>query len=145
MDASPHPSTVTITPEHPESLDPTARRLLAGANMAHLASLLPDGSPHAVPVWVDPEGDRVAVLTNPATVKAQNLRRDPRLAISMTEAGNPYVIAMLRGRATACLDGDPAWAIADRISMKYRGEPYSRARRRVVMLISIDWLKSVSF
>lgn len=29
--------------------DPTTARLLAGANMAHLASVLPDGAPHAVP------------------------------------------------------------------------------------------------
>lgn len=127
------------------AFDVTAVRLLAGANMAHLASVLADGAPHAVPVWIDAEGDRVAVLTDPSTVKAHNLRRDPRLSISMTEEGNSYVTLVLRGRVTTWLEGDPAWVIADRISMKYKGEPYSRAARRVVALITVDRINAICF
>jgi PPOX class probable F420-dependent enzyme len=95
-----HPGVSTV-------FDATATRLLGGANMAHLASLRPDGGPHAVPVWIDAEGDKVAVLTDPVSVKAHNLRRDPRVAISMTEDGNSYVTVVLRGRVTAWLEGDP--------------------------------------
>jgi hypothetical protein len=33
-------------------LDPTVRRVLDGTPFAHLASVLPDGAPHTVPVWI---------------------------------------------------------------------------------------------
>jgi Pyridoxamine 5'-phosphate oxidase len=41
------------------------RVLFEGPNYAHLATLLPDGSPHGVPVFVGVEGNRVAFLTSP--------------------------------------------------------------------------------
>jgi pyridoxamine 5'-phosphate oxidase-like protein len=34
-------------------------RLLDDVNYAHIATLLPDGAPHSVPVWIDREGDRI--------------------------------------------------------------------------------------
>jgi len=41
-------------------LEPEVRRLLEGTAVAHLATVLPDGSPHCVPVFVGTEGDRIA-------------------------------------------------------------------------------------
>ena len=55
------------------------RSLFGGANYAHLATLLPDGAPHSVPVWVDVEGDRVALLTSENSRKGRNLARDPEV------------------------------------------------------------------
>ena len=54
------------------------RRLIDGANHAHLATLLPDGAPHSVPLWVGLEEDRIALLTSPSSRKARNIDRDPR-------------------------------------------------------------------
>jgi Bacterial protein of unknown function (DUF899)/Pyridoxamine 5'-phosphate oxidase len=34
-----------------------ARALLAGPNIAHIATLMPDGGPHSVPVMIDVEGE----------------------------------------------------------------------------------------
>jgi Pyridoxamine 5'-phosphate oxidase len=51
--------------------------LLERANHAHLATLLPDGAPHSVPVWVDLDGPQVAILTGPGSRKARNTERDP--------------------------------------------------------------------
>jgi Pyridoxamine 5'-phosphate oxidase len=43
------------------------RRLLERPNYAHIATLLPNGAPHSVPVWIDVEGpDEVVILTSPA-------------------------------------------------------------------------------
>jgi methylmalonyl-CoA/ethylmalonyl-CoA epimerase len=47
------------------ALSGPARRLVEGANQAHLATLLPDGAPHSVPLWIGLEGDDLAVLTDP--------------------------------------------------------------------------------
>jgi hypothetical protein len=41
-------------------LNPDVRRVLDGASIAHLATVLPDGSPHTTPVYVGAHGDRIA-------------------------------------------------------------------------------------
>jgi PPOX class probable F420-dependent enzyme len=110
------------------------RALFAGANYAHVATLLPDGSPHTVPVWVDVEGDRVAFLTGPGSRKARNLDRDPRAAISVTDRAQPFAMAAVRGVAER-IEGDAAWAIVDRIAQKYIGAPYPAREDRVVFLV----------
>ena len=74
------------------------RALLEAPNFAHLATVQPDGSPHSVPVWVRLEGDRIAFFTQPGSRKAQNLARDPRVALSLTDLENPYLSAWARGQ-----------------------------------------------
>jgi len=119
-------------------LDPDVRRVLDGTSIAHLASVLPDGAPHSVPVWVGTHGDHVAILTGPGSRKARNLRRDPRVALSLTPADNPFQPVIVRGRVVEWLEGDAAWEIVDRIAMKYIGGPYSRDEERVIALIEPD-------
>ncbi|MFQ6326025.1 PPOX class F420-dependent oxidoreductase [Nocardia sp. CWNU-33] len=119
-------------------LDPAVRRVLDGTPLAHLASILPDGAPHSVPVWIGTHGNHIAILTGPGSRKARNLRRDPRVALSLTPADNPFQPVIIRGRVVEWLEGDAAWAIIDRISTKYIGGPYSRAEVRVVAFIEPD-------
>lgn len=119
-------------------LDPDVRRVLDGASIAHLASVLPDGGPHSVPVWIGTEGDHVAIVTGPDSRKARNLRRDPRVALSLTPADNPFQPVIVRGRVVEWIEGDTAWEIVDRISTKYINGPYSRHEERVVALIEPD-------
>jgi PPOX class probable F420-dependent enzyme len=116
-------------------LDPDVRRELDGASTAHLATVLPDGAPHSVPVWIGTHGDQIVVLTGPDSRKARNLRRDPRVALSLTAADNPFEPVIVRGRVVEWLEGDTAWEIIDRIATKYLGGPYPRGQERVVALI----------
>jgi PPOX class probable F420-dependent enzyme len=116
-------------------LEPEIRRVLDGTSIAHLATSLPDGAPHVIPVWVGTHGDRIVFLTGPASRKARNLERDPRVALSIAPADNPFVPVIIRGRVVERLDGDPAWKIIDEISAKYIGGPYSREQERVVFVI----------
>lgn len=116
-------------------LDSDVRQMLDADPIAHLATVLPDGAPHAVPIWIGTEGDHVAMLTRPNSRKARNLRRDPRLAISLTAPDNPYHPVSVRGTVVEWLDGDTAWEIVDRIATKYIGGPYPRDEERIVALI----------
>ena len=120
-------------------------RLVEDVNYAHLATLLPDGAPHSVPVWVDREGDRIAVLTGPGSRKARNVARDPRVAISIIDHDQPYAPALIRGHVTEVLDGDDAWRIIDRIAHKYTGAPYPLRSDRVVLLIEASHAQSPTF
>jgi PPOX class probable F420-dependent enzyme len=119
-------------------IDPDVRRVIDSTAVAHLGSVLPDGAPHSVPVWITTVGEHVAFLTGPESRKARNLRRDPRVALSLTPVDNPFEPVIVRGRVVEWLEGDAAWEVVDRISTKYTGGPYGRDQERVVALIEPD-------
>src|SRR5262249_46672075 len=64
-------------PPLPDSLSSEAKALIDRPNFAHLATLMADGSPQSVPVWVGREGDRLLVCTSEESLKGRNTRRDP--------------------------------------------------------------------
>jgi PPOX class probable F420-dependent enzyme len=100
------------------------RALFEGANFAHIATVLPDGGPHTVPIWVGMEGDRIAFFTQPGSRKARNIERDPRVAFSIVDHDNPYRQATVRGRVVELVRGEAALEIMDRMSVRYTGEPF---------------------
>ena len=116
------------------TLPDDVRALFAGPNFAHLATLLPDGSPHSVAVWVGVEDGRVVFFTQPGSQKARNIARDPRVAISITDHDHPYKTARVRGRLVATREGDEALEVIDRLSERYTGEPFPM-RSGIVFLI----------
>jgi PPOX class probable F420-dependent enzyme len=62
------------------------RTLFAGPNIAHIATVGPDGSPHSVAIWAGLHGDHVCFFTQERSRKARNLRADPRVAVSLVIA-----------------------------------------------------------
>ena len=115
------------------------KALLDAPNFAHLATLMPDGSPHSVPVWVGREGDRVPICTGEGSLKAKNTRRDPRVSLSVVDFHNPYREAQLRGRVVEHRsDGD--FKYMDAISRKYTGKPFPfrSPEGRVTLVIEIE-------
>src|ERR1700742_4920408 len=102
-------------------IDDDIRATLDGTPIAHLATLLPDGSPHSVPLWIGTHDDHIVVLTGPGSRKARNLRADPRLAVSLTAPDNPYATVLIRGRVVDWLEGDAALPVVDALSTKYTG------------------------
>ena len=80
-------------------LDDNVRELFEKPNYAHVATLLPDGSPHAVAVWSGTvDGDRLGFFTQPSSRKARNVAADPRVCLSVIDRDNPYRMASVRGR-----------------------------------------------
>jgi PPOX class probable F420-dependent enzyme len=121
-------------------LSEDVKALIRGANFAHLATLLPDGSPQAAPVWVDLEGERILIATGEGSLKARNTKRDVRVALSLVAFDNPYVEAQLRGRVVERWT-DADFAIIDRISRKYTGKQFpmrDNPDQRVVLVIEVE-------
>src|SRR5690242_20660862 len=108
-------------------LSTDARRLLDGANFAHLATLMPDGAPKVEPVWVGREGDLALVATDGKSLKSRNVRHDPRVALSVTAHENPYEQLLIRGRISEIRPDDDL-AVLDALSQKYLGAPFARRR-----------------
>ena len=121
------------------------RALFEAPNYAHVATILPGGEPHSVPMWVGIEDDKIAFLTSPSSRKARNLTADPRVAISVTDHGNPYLMAQVRGHVAIRVDGDSAWEIIDRLARKYTGQPYAPRTDRIVFLIEADHAHAQGF
>ncbi|SNY68692.1 PPOX class F420-dependent oxidoreductase [Paractinoplanes atraurantiacus] len=117
------------------TIDSAVRDVLDSPSFAHLATVLPDGSPHTTPVYVGTHGDHIVFFTGPATRKARNLRRDPRVALSITPPGNPFAPVVIRGNVIEWIEGDEAWQIIDRLVAKYTDHPYPRDHPRVVGVI----------
>ena len=115
------------------------KALVDEANFAHLATLMPDGSPQSVPVWVGREGERLIVCTGEASLKARNTLRDPRVSLSVVSHKNPYEEAQFRGRVVE-RRADPQLKIMDPISIKYTGKPFPfrNPEGRIALVIAVE-------
>lgn len=118
------------------------KALLDRPNFAHLATLMSDGSPQSVPVWIGREGDRILVCTGENSLKAKNTRRDARVALSVVDFHNPYEEAQLRGRVVEHRP-DSDFKYMDAISHKYTGKPFPfrNPEGRVAIVIEIEKAK----
>jgi PPOX class probable F420-dependent enzyme len=65
------------------SLPPAARDLLESDAVAHVVTLDEDGGPQVTAAWVGLEDDEIVIATMPEQRKLRNLRRDPRIALSI--------------------------------------------------------------
>jgi PPOX class probable F420-dependent enzyme len=73
------------------------QRLLQGRNLAFISTLSRDGSPHITPMWADMEGDVILINTFESSAKSKNIKKDPRIAISVVESNNPYNMVSIKG------------------------------------------------
>jgi PPOX class probable F420-dependent enzyme len=67
-------------------------------SFAHLATLMPSGEPQVTPVWCHASNGYVVFNSAKGRQKDRNVRRDPRVALSITDPDNPYRFVEIRGR-----------------------------------------------
>ena len=123
----------------PVTLSADVKQLIDHPNFAHLATLMSDGSPQSVPVWVGREGDRIVVCTGENSLKAKNTRRDARVALSMIDFTNPYEEVQIRGHVVERRP-DSDFKAMDAISHKYTGKPFPfrNPEGRVALIIEVE-------
>jgi PPOX class probable F420-dependent enzyme len=87
-------------------LNDAARAALTSGKLAHLVTLNPDGSPQVTIVWVGLDGDDIVLAHLGEGQKLKNLRRDPRVVLSMETGGRNemgldyYLVVTGRARVT---------------------------------------------
>jgi len=123
----------------PITLSPEVKNLIDRPNFAHLATLMPDGSPNATPVWIGSEGENIVICTGETSLKGKNTRRDPRVALSIVDFTNPYEEVQIRGRVIERRP-DPDLKIMDPISHKYTGKPFPvrDPGGRVALIVEVE-------
>jgi PPOX class probable F420-dependent enzyme len=114
------------------------RELLDAPNYVHLSTLRRDGTPRNWVVWAGLERDLVLICTTDCSWKAKDMRRDPRVGLSVVDLENPYRMASLQGRVVE-VRPDEGCRYMDPISFKYTNAPFpSRGADRVCFAIAVD-------
>jgi PPOX class probable F420-dependent enzyme len=125
--------------------DPPVRELLEQPNYAVISTHNKDGSIHNTIVWIDAEGDAVAVNSAKGRKWPSNLERDPRVNVLVYEAGNPYNFLEIRGTASETSQG--ADEHIDALTKKYMGQdeyPFRQpGEQRVKFVIQPDHVRHV--
>ena len=99
-------------------------RLLDGKNIGHVATVSKDGSPHVTPVWIDHEGDEYVLINIANTrVKLSNMKREPRVAVSIAAQDNPYNHITIFGRVVD-VKAEGADAHIEKLAKKYTGKKF---------------------
>ena len=94
---------------------------------ANLATVMPNGSPQVTPIWFDFDGNSIRVNSARGRVKDKNMRRDPRVALSILDPDNPYRYLSIRGRVIKITE-DGAVEHINALAKKYRGMETYRSR-----------------
>ncbi len=91
--------------------------LLHERQLAHVATVEADGTPHVTPVWVDTDGEHIVFNTAKGRIKHRNLSRNPVIAVSVVDKANDYRTLWVKGTADMVDDG--ADAHIDKLAKKY--------------------------
>ncbi len=117
--------------------------ILNKKSFAHLATIMPDGSPQVTPVWVDYDGRYIIINSARGRVKARNMQVGSPVAVEIMDADNSYRYLQARGKVVEETEVG-ADAVIDKLAKKYLdvdSYPYRRAGEvRVTYKISIDKL-----
>jgi PPOX class probable F420-dependent enzyme len=98
-----------------------AKRLTKeGRNFASIATLMPDGSPQVSITWIDSDEKYLIINTAEGRVKTYNMRRNPRVALTIVSSENPYQQVMIRGRVVE-MTHEGADKHIDSLAKKYLG------------------------
>ncbi len=98
---------------------------LQGTHLAFLATIRRNGSPQVAPVWYEHREGKVFVTTNDSAAKVRNIRRDPRVSLSIATPGEPYRYVLFQGEAQ--VSTNDLEAMVTSISIRYKGEEEGRA------------------
>jgi PPOX class probable F420-dependent enzyme len=122
--------------------------LLEKKALAHLATVMPDGSPQNTPVWFDYVDGKIRVNSALGRVKVRNMKLGSKVALSISDPGNPDRYVQLRGTVTNVRQDDVAAAHIDQLAFKYMGldkNPYAQAGQvRVMFEISVYSVQGMS-
>jgi len=104
----------------PAELPEKYKDLFSKKAFGNLGTLMPDGSPQVTPVWVDFDGAHLIVNSAKGRQKDRNMRRDARVAITLSDPENPYRYLEVRGRVVEITESG-ADSHIDLMAKKYLG------------------------
>lgn len=100
-------------------LSKKAKELIERPVIANVATVDAEGGPQVTPVWIDLDGDDLLFNTAKGRVKAVNLTKNAKVAVSIVDPDDPYNVVVVRGTVEPTEEG--ADAHIDSLAKKYLG------------------------
>jgi PPOX class probable F420-dependent enzyme len=95
--------------------------LLSSTAIAFVGTIGKRGEPQVTPQWFHWDGERVRISLVEGRQKLRNLRRDPRISLTIVDPAHPTYYVELRGQVDG-LVADPECALEKTIARKYTGD-----------------------
>jgi PPOX class probable F420-dependent enzyme len=130
----------------PIALPQPIRTLLENKAYGHVVTLNAKGQPRLTMVWMDVDGDEVLFNTAEGRNKVHDLRRDPRVTVSVQDPDKPQSYAVLYGAARTITD-QGARVHIDKLAKRFLGldtYPGPPAETRLIVRISVDRISGVA-
>jgi hypothetical protein len=119
------------------SIPPELADLLTTDVVGHAAFVTPDGSLRIAVVWVDWDGEHVLKSSPAGSFNGRAWRHDPRIALSVVDHRDPWRSLAIGGRVIE-IRPDVDLRFVNRLSLRYRGEPYPMTTPREIFVVSVD-------
>jgi PPOX class probable F420-dependent enzyme len=120
--------------------------LLRQASPCFISTLMPDGSPQLTQTWVDTDGAHILINTVDGFQKVKNIKRDPRVAVAVSDPTNPSRYYSVRGEVLS-LTTDGAAEHIEQLAQRYLGTPYpwygGRDQTRLLLTIQAHKIHSM--
>jgi PPOX class probable F420-dependent enzyme len=130
----------------PVKIPQSLRTMLEDKAYGHVVTFNAKGNPELTMVWMDVEGDELLFNTAEGRRKPDNIRRDPRVIVSVQDRNNPQAYAVLHGKGRVTDVG--ADAHIDKLAKRFLGAdkyPYRRAdEKRLVVRIAVDRISGMA-
>jgi PPOX class probable F420-dependent enzyme len=123
----------------PETLPEGLIALMRQASLCFVSTVMPDGSPQLTQTWVDTDGARILINTVEGFQKVKNIRRDPRVAVAVSDRDNPARYYWVRG-AVVSVTSDGAAEHIEQLAQRYLGTPYPwyGGRDQIRLILTIE-------
>ena len=118
-----------------------AIKILEGKNFASLATINSDGSPQVSVVWIDYKDKHILINTAKNRIKTNNMKRDPRVSISVTDAKNPYYQITFKGIVKNISEPNADDHIHSLAKKYLNQDKYPISDKEIRVIVSIEPLK----
>jgi PPOX class probable F420-dependent enzyme len=122
----------------PDRLPEELVALMRRASPCFISTTMPDGSSQLTQTWVDTDGGHILINTVEGFQKVKNVRRDPRVAVAVSDPGNPARYFSVRGEVTD-ITSEGAREHIEELAQRYLGAPYpwygGRDQTRLILTI----------
>ena len=118
-----------------------AIKILEGKNFASLATINSDGSPQVSVVWIDYKDNHILINTAKNRIKTNNMERDPRVSISVTDTKNPYYQITFKGIVKNISESNADDHIHSLAKKYLNQDKYPISDKEIRVIVSIEPLK----
>ena len=118
-----------------------AIKILEDKNFASLATINSDGSPQVSVVWIDYKDKHILINTAKNRIKTNNMKRDPRVSISVTDAKNPYYQITFKGIVKNISESNADDHIHSLAKKYLNQDKYPISDNEIRVIVSIEPLK----